>query len=252
MRKPVLAFAAGLACVSALALPCAAQESITLNRLADIQSGAYTAGDNVHFTLVAHNGNFLLRFDNDPEVYVLYSGRVSMGGRVLKYDCGDTALQVSGWGGITLYTDAKPNGLPAVRNGDAQPIVLQPVSLTQMQSAAADEADSLAYTRRVNVTFTADWPSLANDTNARALALDSMENAARGLSRMAQSAPARAMLNQHITVVAMASGRTPTISLNSKTRTLTVTFNPGRSYEGRASSRAIAHALGGMLKSPSK
>lgn len=250
MRKPVLAFAAGLACVSALALPCAAQESITLDRLADIQSGAYTAGDNVRFTLVAHNGNFLLRFDDNPEVYVLYSGRVSMGGRVLKYDCGDTALQVSGWGGMTLYTDQKPNGLPAVRNGDAPPIALQPVSVVQMQNAAADEADSLAYTRRINVTFSADWNALAGDGNSRALAYDTMENAARGLARLTVSQGARTQFSQHITIVAIATSSRPNIALNGKT--LTVTYNPARGYEGRASSRAIAHALGGLLKTPGK
>ena len=250
MRKPVLAFAAGLAFASVCACPSRAQESITLDKLADLQSGSYTAGDNLRFTLVAHSGNFFLRFENDPEVYVLYSGRASMGGRVLKYDCGDTAIQVSGWGGITLYTDTRPGGLPAVRNGDAPPFSLQPVSTSQMQSAAADEADSLAYTRRVNVSFSADWNALVGDANARALAFDTLENAAHALGRLAMSGAGRQALNQHITVVAIASASRPTIALNGKT--LTVTYNPARGYEGRASSRAIARALSGLLKISSK
>ncbi len=250
MRKPVLAFAAGLMLIGAPAIAQDTAGGLTLDRLADIESGTYIAGDQVKFTLVAHNNDFLLRFDNDPEVFVLYPVRASFGGRVLKYDSGATAMQVSGWGGITLYTDAAPNGLPAVRNGDAPPIAPQQVSLHLMQSAASDEADGLAYTRQISINFAADWNALAADANARAWAFDAMENTVRGLARLAAAKAARQAIASHVATVEIAQGSHPTLSLNG--RRLIVTFSPSSGYEGRASSRAISRALAKLLKVPEK
>src|SRR6202000_1193717 len=98
--------------------------------------------------------NFLLRFDGNPEVFVLYTAHVSMGGRELKYDSGETAMQVAGWGGMTLYTDSAPNGFPAVRTGDAGASSTPNVSLPAMQNAAADEAEHLAYMRGLRLIVT--------------------------------------------------------------------------------------------------
>ncbi|MBV9420350.1 MAG: DUF4908 domain-containing protein, partial [Alphaproteobacteria bacterium] len=102
---------------------------LDMERLGEIQTGAYFAGDRVRFTLAAYAEKFLMRFDGEPEIYVLYADHGSYGGRVLKYDSGGTAMQVSGWGAMTVYTDAQPSGLPAARTGDAEAPVLLPVSL---------------------------------------------------------------------------------------------------------------------------
>ena len=37
---------------------------------------------------------------------------------MLKYDTGEVALQVAGWGGLTLYTANEPGGIPAERADD--------------------------------------------------------------------------------------------------------------------------------------
>jgi len=250
MRKAVLAFAAGVMLMGAH--PALAQDAagLTFDRIADVESGSYIAGDSVKFTLIAHKSDFLLRFDSDPEVFVLYPVHASFGGRVLKYDSGSTAMQVSGWGGITLYTDSAPNGLPAVRNGDAPPIAPQQVSLHLMQSAASDEADGLAYTRQISINFAADWNALAADANARAWAFDALENTVRGLSRLAANKTARQAIAAHVATVEIAQGSHPTLALSGKR--LIVTFSPSGGYEGRASSRAIARALARLLKVPEK
>ena len=85
-------------------IPARAQDSfdggrLSLERIGEVKPGAYLAGDSVHFALVSDGDNFLLRFDNNPEVFVLYTGHASLGGRILKYDSGETVLQVAGWGG---------------------------------------------------------------------------------------------------------------------------------------------------------
>jgi hypothetical protein len=217
-------------------------------RIGDVRPGTYSAGDQLKFTLNRYLDRYLLRFIGDTEIFVLNADHGSLGGRVLKYDSGATALQVSGWSAITLYTDTQPSGLPADRTGDAMLPAVRLVSLTDMQRAAADETDHLAYSRGVHVAFLAEWPLLAGDRAMRAFAFDAMQNAARGIDRFAKSAAARAALTARVdTVQLLASGR-PLMTLRGKT--LNVAFNPTQGFSGRASSRAIARNLSQLLAVP--
>ncbi len=246
--KSALAALVALGIVLAFAVPTFAQDDggqLSLDRLAYIQPGTYLAGDSIGFTLDGAGGNYLLRFRGASEVFVLYVDRGSLGGRVLKYDSGETALNVSGWGGMTLYPDTAPQGLPAVRTGDSQPPSPPSISLQDMQNAAGDEGERLGYVRRLNVQFTADWNAIDSNPNARGFAFDALENAARGIERYTASGGARDAFTRRISTVMITLGSKPTIGLNG--RTLIVTFNPGWSFAGRASSRAIAHALGSVL-----
>ena len=214
----------------------------------DISPGAYQAGDNVRFSLDRYQRDFVIRFAGQPEIYMLYADYGSLGGRVLKYDSGAIAIQVAGWGGMTLYTDDQPQGLPAVRTGDSSFPNLGQVSLSQVQSAADDEAAHLAYVRGVHVTFSADWNALAGDPGMRALTFDAMENAARGIDRFTANPAARTVFTQRVTAVHMTTSPKPIIQTSGKT--LIVTFTPGQGYAGRASSRAIAYALGRLFGVP--
>jgi len=220
-------------------------ERLTMGRLAAVQSGTYLAGDKLKFDLLQVGVNFLLRFDGSREVFVLYSDHASLGSRILKYDSGETAARVAGWGGLTLYTDTQPNGLPAVRVGDAPALSPPTLSVAEMENVANVETRHLASSRKLHIEFTADWSVLETNAELRAMALDAMENAARGLDRFAKGASARGIVSSHINAVTLATGLRPTISLHGKT--LIVTFNPERGYFGRASSRAIARALAKVL-----
>jgi len=251
MPKPVtlLAFIAMLAFTgTAMAQDDDLGARMSMERIGDIRPGSYSAGDTYKFTLNHYLDRYLLRFANDPEIYVLYADHGSLGGRVLRYDSGTTALQVSGWGAITLYTDAEPSGIPAERTGDSTLPTVTQVSLAQVQAAAGDEAKHLAYARRVRVTFTADWPALAGDPDLRAFAFDAMQNAARGIERFAARAAARAALAARVDSVLMVTAGRPTIEMHG--RTLNVAFNPEQGFAGRASSRGIARGLGQMFSVP--
>ena len=216
-------------------------------RVGDISVGTYTAG-RTSFTLDRYQDKFIVRFADDPEVYVLYSDRASLGGRVLKFDSGAVVLRVAGWGGMTLYTDADPGGAPAERTGDTLPPSLAMVSLSEIQNAAEDEAEHLAYSRRVHLTFTADWSALAGDARLRALCSDALQNTARGIERFASTDKARAAFAKKIDQVRIALGSRPIMFLSG--RTLNVIFNAQLGYAGRASSRGIARALGQLLSVP--
>jgi hypothetical protein len=238
-----LALASAGAAIAQSSAPLA--DRIEQERLGDVQPGSYLAGDKVKFTLDAGNGFYLLRFEGMPEVFVLYSDNGTLGGTLLKYDSGETAMRVAGWGAITLYTDQQPNGLPAVRTGDSIAPSLASPSLNDMQTAAEDETQHLSYVRRIHMTFSADWNTLGNNAGLRALAYDTMENTARGIERFTATSPARQQMANRIDNVLVTTGNKPTLAIKGKT--LVVTFNAQKGYPGRASSRAIARALEKVL-----
>lgn len=216
-------------------------------RFNDIASGTYQAGDR-RFSLDRYQNAFLMRFAGQPEIFVLYANFGSMGGRVLQYDSGAIALQVAGWGGMTVYTDDHPEGLPTARVGDSSPPILPAISMQQMQSAADDETAHLSYVRGLKISFFADQNTVS-DNNVRALAFDSMENAARGIDRFTANPAARNAFGQRISAVRLQISDKPYIKIAD--RVLIVTFNPRTGYFGRASSRAISFALGKMFGIPS-
>lgn len=245
-----IAFLGGLSCAHAGESATAVQARLSSDRLGQIQPGRYLADDRIGFGLDAAGADYLLRFDNSPEVFVLHTSSAALGGRVLQYDSGETALQVSGWGGITLYTDSDPDGLPAMRTGDWANPAPPLVSVADVQSAAQQDAQRWAYTQRLNLAFSADWHALALNAAACSVALEAMDNVARGLDRFEAAAPAHRKLLGGINQIRLEIAGRPTVALAGKK--LIVTFDPGRGYEGRASSRAIAHALRAIFSAPQK
>src|SRR5215475_12869813 len=75
------------------------ERRLNSDRIGYVEPGTYLAGDRIQFALDAAGANYLLRLAGSPETYVLYVDNAALGGRVLKYDSGETALKVSGWGG---------------------------------------------------------------------------------------------------------------------------------------------------------
>lgn len=226
------------------------QARLSSDRLGHLETGTYQAGEKAQFELGSAGSTYLLRCNGSPEVFVLTPESAPMGGRVLRYDSGETALQVSGWGGITFYTDADPGGLPAVRTGIVPAFTLPLVSAEDIRAAAGDLAGAVERMRRMNLVFSVDWSSVPDTSAARARALDAMENIARGIERLGRSLRSRQILSRRISEVLIAKGSTPAVKLSGKM--LLITFNPENGYEGRASSRAIASALGTLLGAPQK
>jgi hypothetical protein len=237
----MLAITLALFCATPVSAAPGFFERLLGGRLGSVQGGTYLAGDKIHFQLERFGHDFLIRFDNNPETFVLYADRTSMGGRVLKYDSGETAIRVAGWGALTLYTDAQPNGLPAMRSGDAPSLSPAPVSVQNVQFLAAQEAARLNHVRHLHIAFVVDWSVLETDNALCAAASNALENAARGIERYVHDGQNRKELLAHVRTVTLATARRPTLTLQDKT--LIVTFNPERLYSGSASSRAIARAL---------
>ena len=118
--------------------------------------------------------------------------RGSLGAKLLKYDTGTTALRVSVWGGMTLYTQDAPQGVPATYQGVAPAPDTLAISAGELQTAFSDEASHLTYVQNVALKFSADPAVLAADPETRGRAFDALTNAAMGIERFLAANPAGA------------------------------------------------------------
>jgi hypothetical protein len=216
-----------------------------------IAAGIYTTDasrryGSSRFVLEPYADEYLLRFDDSPEKFVLSMERGVLGSKLLRYDTGAPALRVSIWGGLTLYTPDAPYGVPATREGDAPDLALTPVSASDLSAAMQDESSHLAYVQNIALDFAADPSVLKADGETRAVAFDTLTNTVTGIERFLTAPSARQALTHRVSKVRVTEGAKPTLLIAG--RDLMVSFVPGEGYDGRASSHAIAHELGKLLQ----
>jgi hypothetical protein len=164
-----------------------------------------------------------------------------LGGRVLKYDTGEVAFQVAGWGGLTLYTEDERGGVPAERADDEtdnfQPA---PVTARDVRAFALKLAQGLEQTHDFGVGFAADWDELTQGDGVRALAIDAMRNAAYALDRLAEG-PEREAIAERFHLVRVGAAAEPGAKMQDGV--LVISYTPEGGPSARPSSRAISRVL---------
>jgi hypothetical protein len=182
-----------------------------------------------------------LRFLDSDEIFYLSSEPAPLGGRALKYDTGEVALQVAGWGGLTLYTDSERGGIPAERADDLvdrfEPV---PVAARDVKGFALKLAQDLEQARDFGVGFAANWDELAQGDGTRALAVDSMRNAAYALHRLAAGPERDAIADRFHLVRVIAA---PESGARMQDGVLVISYTPEGGPSARPSSRAISRVL---------
>jgi hypothetical protein len=160
---------------------------------------------------------------------------------VLKYDTGEVALQVAGWGGLTLYTENDRGGVPAERaDVETDGFEPAPVAAKDLKGFALKLAQDLAVAHDFGVGFAADWEELAQGEGVRALAVDAMRNAAYALGRLA-SGPEREAIADRFHVVRVTAASEPGAKVEDGV--LVISYTPEGGPSARPSSRAIARVL---------
>lgn len=235
--------------------PSMARSSMSSRLLAErpsaVQPGLYSAGENLTFTLAPYGARYLLRFSGASESFVLSVERGSLGAKLMKYDTGTTAVRVSVWGGMTIYTLDAPQGMPATYQGTAPATAPLAISANELNTAFADEARHLTYVQNIALKFSADPAVLGADGETRGRAFDALTNAATGIERYLAANPAmRSVLAKRINNVRVAEGGKPTITLSGQT--LLVSFVPDEGHEGHASSLAIQQELARLFAASAK
>jgi len=204
-------------------------------------NGRYMADDQLRFMIDLKDDQIRLRFIDSDEVFYLTSEPAPLGGRVLKYDTGDVALQVAGWGGLTLYTASDPGGIPAERADDeADNFEPKPIAAKDVKGFALKLAQDLAVAHDFGVGFAADWEELAQGDGVRALAVDAMRNAAYALGNLASS-PERDAIANRFHMVRVIPAAEPGARMEESV--LIVSYAPEGGPSARPSSRAIARVL---------
>jgi len=204
------------------------------------EDGAYFANDDFRFTVAHKYGVTLLQFSGDDEVFVLTVERAPVGAHILKYDTGDVALQVTGYGAVTLYTSSAPGGLPAARTGDGDPIRFPVPSLSMVRAQATRLGNLLQQVTSMDVTFDADWPNL-EDSAERYLTLDAMRITTRALRGLCANRALDAALAAKVHGIYMVRGDKPAATI--RNGVLTVAIAPQYGLRGRLSSLATARAI---------
>ena len=204
------------------------------------RDGTYIANDRLAFAVDHRGDQVRLRFLDNDEVFYLSSEMAPLGGRVLKYDTGTTALQVTGWGGITLYTVQAKGGLPAEFDDETPNVDAPPVAASEVKAFAAKLAQDLSAAEDFAVGFAADWDRLAQSDELRVLGCDAMRNVAYALKDVAKTGR-RSVISNRVHIIRVIQGTKPGVTM--KNGILAVTIAPQLGPSARPSSLAIARVL---------
>lgn len=205
------------------------------------EEGRYLAGEDVEFWIDAQGDEVRLRFADNEEVFYLSSEPSTLGGRVLKYDTGDVALAVSGWGGLTLYTDEVPNGIPAELMGEAPNLDPRPVTARETQVFAAELARRLDADLNLEVGFAANWDRISRGNRVRTLATDVMRNASYALANLSVNPELKTQTASTVRVIRIVPADAPAVKVENDV--VTISFDANGDASDRPSSRAIREAI---------
>ncbi len=180
----------------------------------------------------------LVRFENDPEVHVLRPQGGAGGDEIYRTESGDVMLRLTPHGGLTVYTRARQDGMPAAEERTAEPLTPRAWEIAAYQ--ARMRALQQAATRRLGrpVAFVA--PAAPNAADAGVL-VDAAERAAQGVETV-RGAPI------HRIVIRIA----PRPSTSVQGDELVVLVAPSLGYAGRPSSTAIRNVVTRAAQGPER
>ncbi len=180
----------------------------------------------------------LLKFDDSPEVWALEAFPAPRGDVLYRNDAGETVLRLTKLGGLILFTEQEPEGMPVALLGDADILAPLPglpqnaafLRIIQSGRRASNAAQHL-------ITFdvqpyTSQFAPLVVDTAAVA---------ADALVRMSRRADCHAFLAR-LDKLTITMGAKADVAINGQVMVITVA--PGKGFSGRPSSdRLIKAAL---------
>jgi hypothetical protein len=210
------------------------------NRAAAPSVGRYISVQGQSFVLDRSTAAplMLMKFDDDPEVWVLEPSPAPRGDTVYKSDTGDTVLRITRLGGVTLFTTSDPEGLPVSILGEADeiglpflpPNLLTPRIVQQALRASRSTPD------QHQVTF--DIPRYSPQTVSQFA--DAVLVATNAIVRLARRPDGRAFLSR-LDKISFVMGPRADVSVSGQN--ITITLAPAKGFAGRPSSGRISKAI---------
>jgi hypothetical protein len=195
----------------------------------------YVAEDGVGFVFDKSGRRPLLKFDNSTEIWALSRHSAPRGDLIYKNDLGRSVLRSTRIGGVTLFTDARPDGLAASLSGGGAPLRLTPLGPPALAERLLQASTRASRSARRLIRFDAEAAPASS-----ALIGDAAMVSAEALARIARRSDGAARL-AGVTRVTLVEGKKPNITRRRDTLVITIVSVDG--FAGRPSSARIIDAL---------
>lgn len=229
--------------MAALAAPMSLHEAfISGSRLAPKPTGPATAryqtDEGGVFILDRSAGKPLLKFSDDPEIWVLAPSQGPHGDVIYRNDLGEEMLRATSLGGLTVFTLRRPAGSAAAYDGATQPLHIGPISPLQLRDDFYQASFRASRYARHEIEF--DTGKDAEPGTSAAYA-DAAQVTSEAIVDVASLPNGRLLLTKFNNVV-ITQGVHPNAALQNRKLVVTIVAKDG--VFGRPSSRRIARAVG--------
>jgi hypothetical protein len=180
----------------------------------------------------------LLKFEDHPEIWVLQPAAGPRGDTIYRNDIGEPMLRATRFGGMTVFTHARPDGSAAALQGASSPLRIPPLSPAVVFNHFYQASVRATRAAQHQVGFETREDA---DPATAALLSDTAMVASEALVDISTRPNGKALLAR-IADVVIAQGANPGASLQKNV--LTITITPSQGLAGRPSSRRIEHAAG--------
>lgn len=196
----------------------------------------YVSQEGDVFTLDRSQPRPLLKFDDNPEVWVLRPQPAPRGDVIYMNDLGDPVLRATRLGGLTLFTPDRPGGTAAAVAGVGGALRLAPLGPQQLLERLAQASAKATRAARRLIPFEADA-----SPGSSAITADAAMIAAEAVTRIARRADAKTILGR-IGKIRLVEGRKASASLQQGV--IEIMVSPADGLAGRPSSERIMAAAG--------
>ncbi len=193
--------------------------------------GRYVSEDGDVFILDRSGPKALLRFEGSFEVWALTSQQAPRGDTIYKNDLGEPVLRATRLGGLTIFTEHRPDGEAAALMGIANPLKLAVMGPAAFGYRLAEASDRSSHVARRIIVFAAE----ATPTSAPLIA-DAALVTSGALVRISKRSDGRQLLDR-ILRVELIEG--PKASVTLSDGVLVVVVAPPQGLAGRPSSDKI-------------
>jgi Domain of unknown function (DUF4908) len=180
----------------------------------------------------------LMKFEDNPEVLVLYAVRGPRGDVIYRNDLGEPILRATKLGGMTVFTTRRPEGSAAALLGSAAPLHLAPLGPVLLYQRLVLASVRCSRSAQHLIGFDAPAADAASD----AIIADAAAITTTAVAALAAKPSGRVLLSR-LTRVNFAQGARPAVNVQNGVMTITVT--PAQGVAGRPSSKRILQAMAG-------
>jgi hypothetical protein len=179
----------------------------------------------------------LIKFDDSPEVWVLYPSRAPRGDIIYKNDMGEPMLRATKLGGITVFTPRRPGGSAAALDGASFPLRVPPLGPAALWQRLFQA--SVRCTRAAQHLIGIDAPDIGPASDG--LVADAAQVTSEAMAELAARPDGKALLAR-VAKVAFVEGGGSNVTVHGAVVTITVAASQG--VAGRPSSQRIMRAIG--------